>query len=49
MLEDVAPGEPVFLTRNGRGAYAIVDITDQEEYTRVKAALEFMTEMNRGE
>ena len=48
LLEDVAPGEPVYLTRNGHGAYAIVDITDQEDYIQTKAALQFMCEMNRG-
>ena len=48
VLEDVAPGEPVFLTRNGHGAYALIDIADQEEYTRTKAALQFMSEMNKG-
>ena len=26
VLKDVAVGEPVFLTKNGRGRYAIVDI-----------------------
>ena len=29
VLRDIAVGEPVFLTKNGRGRYAIVDI---EEY-----------------
>ena len=48
VLEDVAPGEPVFLTRNGHGAYVIMDIADQEEYDQTKAALQFMTEMNKG-
>lgn len=48
ILEDVAPGEPVFLTRNGHGAYALIDIADQEEYIRTKAALQFMSEMNKG-
>ena len=48
VLEDVAPGEPVFLTRNGHGAYALIDIADQEEYDRTKAALQFMSEMNKG-
>ena len=48
VLEDVAPGKPVFLTRNGRGAYALIDIADQEEYARTKAALQFMSEMNKG-
>lgn len=48
LLENVAPGEPVYLTRNGHGAYALVDITDQEDYIQTKAALQFMCEMNRG-
>ena len=48
LLESVSPGEPVYLTRNGHGAYAIVDIADQEEAIRMKAALQFMCEMNKG-
>ncbi|MBP3883943.1 MAG: type II toxin-antitoxin system prevent-host-death family antitoxin [Olsenella sp.] len=30
VLREVAPGSPVFLTRNGRGCYAVVDIEDWE-------------------
>ena len=30
VLHDVAVGAPVFLTKNGRGRYAIVDIQDYE-------------------
>ena len=48
LLEAVAPGEPVFLTRNGHGAYALADIADQEEYVKSKAAIQFMCEMNQG-
>ncbi len=48
LLESVAPGDPVFLTRNGHGAYAIISISDQEDYEKTKAALQFMCEMNRG-
>ena len=48
LLENVAPGEPVYLTRNGHGAYALVDISDQEDYIQTKAALQFMCEMNKG-
>lgn len=48
LLEDVAPGDPIYLTRNGHGAYALVDIADQEDYIQVKAALQFMCEMNKG-
>ena len=48
MLESVVPGAPVYLTRNGHGAYALVDIADQEDYIKTKAALQFMCEMNKG-
>lgn len=30
VLAEVREGSPVFLTRNGRGAYAIVDIRDYD-------------------
>ena len=31
VLRDVAEGAPVFLTRNGRGRYAILDMADYEK------------------
>ena len=48
LLETVSPGAPVYLTRNGHGAYVLTDIADQEDYLQTKAALQFMCEMNRG-
>ncbi len=48
LLESVVPGDPIYLTRNGHGAYALVDIADQEEFIQTKAALQFMCEMNKG-
>lgn len=48
VLEGVAEGSPVYLTKNGRGRYAIVDIRDQEEYEKTKAALTLMCELNEG-
>ena len=33
VLHDVAVGAPVFLTKNGRGRYAIVDMQDYEWLT----------------
>jgi prevent-host-death family protein len=30
--DEVAQGSPVFLTKNGRGRYAILDISDYERY-----------------
>ena len=38
-------GEPVFLTKNGRGCYAIIDI---EEYESTQATLSLMRELANG-
>ena len=32
VLDEVAQGSPVFLTKNGRGRYVIQDISDYERY-----------------
>ncbi len=45
VLHDVAVGEPVFLTKNGRGRYAIVDIKD---YEKTQATLRLMRELEKG-
>ena len=45
VLRDVAVGSPVFLTKNGRGRYAIVDL---EDYEKTKAALRLMKELSQG-
>lgn len=46
VLRDIAVGEPVFLTKNGRGRYAIVDI---EEYEKTKAMIKLMSALTKGE
>ena len=46
VLRDRSVGEPVFLTKNGRGRYAIVDI---EEYEKTKAIIKLMGELSKGE
>ena len=46
VLRDIAVGEPVFLTKNGRGRYAIVDM---EEYEKTQAVLKLMGELATGE
>jgi prevent-host-death family protein len=46
VLRDIAVGEPVFLTKNGRGRYAILDLV---EYERLKATLKLMSEIVKGE
>ena len=46
VLRDVAVGEPVFLTQNGRSRYVIVDIDDFE---RTQATLRLLSELVKGE
>ena len=46
VLRDIAVGEPVFLTKNGRGRYAIIDM---EEYEKMQAILKLMGELAKGE
>ena len=45
VLPDVAVGAPVFLTKNGRGRYAIVDMQD---YEKAQATLKLMNELSKG-
>lgn len=42
VLSDIAVGEPVFLTKNGRGRYAILDI---KEYEKLCAELKLISEL----
>lgn len=46
VLKDVTVGEPVFLTKNGRGRYAIIDIAD---YERTQATIKLMSELAKGQ
>ncbi len=46
VLRDIAVGEPVFLTKNGRGRYVIVDM---EEYEKTRAVIKLMGELSKGE
>ncbi|MGN0471171.1 MAG: type II toxin-antitoxin system prevent-host-death family antitoxin [Acutalibacteraceae bacterium] len=46
VLRDISVGEPVFLTKNGRGRYVIVDI---DEYEKTKAVLKLMGKLSKGE
>lgn len=45
VLRDVAAGAPVFLTKNGRGKYVIVDI---EDYEKTQATLCLMDALAKG-
>ena len=44
--KDVAYGEPVFLTKNGRGKFVILDI---EEYEKLQATIKLINELNSAE
>ncbi len=46
VLRDIAVGEPVFLTKNGRGKYAIVDM---EEFEKTQSVIKLMSELSSGE
>ena len=46
VLKDISVGEPVFLTKNGRGRYAIVDMA---EYEKTRAVIKLMSELAKGE
>ena len=48
VLMEVRENEPVYLTKNGRGSYAIVDIADYESFEKTKAALKLMCELQKG-
>lgn len=46
VLQDISVGEPVFLTKNGRGRYVIVDM---EEYERTHATIKLLSALAKGE
>jgi len=45
LLRDVSVGSPVFLTKNGHGKYAIMDMHD---YEKMQTTLELMNEIAKG-
>ena len=46
VLSQVGYGNPVYLTKNGRGDYAIVDIHELDELFAIKG---FFSELEKGE
>src|SRR5574344_1139434 len=46
VLQDVADESPVFLTKNGRGTYAVITIKDYERLTATKT---LFAELKKGE
>ena len=47
VLRDVAVGQPVFLTQNGAGRYAVLDIDEYREYEKMKAMNRLMSELDK--
>lgn len=45
VLREVQQDSPVFLTKNGRGCYAILDM---QEYERMQAQVKLINELNKG-
>ena len=48
VLRDVAIGSPVFLTKNGRGRYAVLDIDEYVEYEKTQALHKLKLELDKG-
>ncbi len=48
VLEKVAEGSPVYLTRNGRGAYSIRAMKDEENFQKAEAMIRLISELNAG-
>ena len=46
VLKDCENGEPIFLTKNGRGKYVVLDI---EEYERQQATIKLLTKLSEAE
>lgn len=46
VLKEISVDAPVFLTKNGRGKYVILDM---EEYERTKATIKLMSQLAKGE
>ena len=48
VLRDVSIGSPVFLTKNGRGRYAVLDIDEYKEYEKMLAWRKLKSELDEG-
>ena len=46
VLKETQEGSPVFLTKNGRGEYVILDM---KEYDKMRAAISLMSKLGEGE
>ncbi|MDR1101131.1 MAG: type II toxin-antitoxin system prevent-host-death family antitoxin [Clostridiales bacterium] len=48
VLRDVAIGAPVFLTKNGHGRYAVLDIEEYKEFEKMAAWRKLKGELDKG-
>ena len=48
VLRDVTIGSPVFLTKNGHGRYAVMDIEEYRDYEMMLASRQLMLELDKG-
>jgi len=48
VLQSIEIGQPVFLTKNGRGCYAILDMREYEEYQKMIAWRKLKSELEIG-
>lgn len=46
VLKDISIGDPVFLTKNGRGKFAILDI---KEYEKTQATIKLLSKLMEAE
>lgn len=48
VLRDVAVGQPVFLTKNGHGRYAVLDMEEYRQYEKLLAREKLLAELEKG-
>lgn len=48
VLRDVAVGQPVFLTKNGHGRYAVLDMEEYRQYEILLARQKLLNELEKG-
>ena len=46
VLKEISDGSPVFLTKNGRGEYVILDM---EEYDKLRATVQLLSKLEKSE
>jgi PHD/YefM family antitoxin component YafN of YafNO toxin-antitoxin module len=47
VLKDIVVGSPVFLTKNGRGRYVIMDMCEYNELEKVKRNAEYFAKIDK--